>query len=65
MLVRKPKTMQSIPAVFKAIIQNDVQRRITKEQCVVNFAEHKRLHVERQDLTKAAVLITARKQQNT
>lgn len=60
MLIEKPfKLKTNVPPLFKAIITNDVQRRLTKSSPVVNFAEHKRLHREHQDLMKAAELATA------
>ena len=59
-LVEKPfKLTQSIPPLFKSIITNDRLRRLTKSSPVVNFAEHKRLRIEHQDLVKAAELVTA------
>lgn len=60
MLVEKPwKPKVSTPALFKEIMHNDVQRRLTKSSPVVSFAEHKRLHVQHQDLMKAAERVTA------
>jgi hypothetical protein len=47
---------QSIPPLFKTIMENDEQRRLTKSSPVVNFAEHKRLYREHKDLMKEAEL---------
>jgi hypothetical protein len=60
MLREKPYVQaQSIPGLFKAIIQNDELRRLTKSSQVVNFAEHKRLRVEHMDYMRAAEKATA------
>lgn len=60
MLTEKPwKQPCSTPQLFKEIMQNDVQRRLTKSSPVVSFAEHKRLHVQHKDLMKAAERVTA------
>lgn len=50
---------QSIPALFKSIIANDEQRRLTKSSPVVSFTEHKRLYREHMDFMRAAELATA------
>lgn len=44
---------QSVPALFRTIIENDEQRRLTKSSPVVSFADAKRLHVEHQDFMRA------------
>lgn len=60
MLTERPlKLPQSIPTLFRSIIENDEHRRLTKSSPVVNFAEHKRLRIEHQDLMKAAEAATA------
>lgn len=57
MLNARPfKLKQSIPPLFKEIIQNDELRRLTKSSEVVNFAESRRLHTQHKDLMKAAEL---------
>jgi hypothetical protein len=50
---------QSIPKLFKAIIANDEQRRLTKSSQVVNFAEARRLTMEHRDFMRAAEKATA------
>ena len=60
MLVEKPfKLTVNKPPLFRHIEQNDGMRRLTKSSPVVNFAEHRRLHIEHKDLMKAAELATA------
>jgi hypothetical protein len=59
LLVEKPyKPITNRPQLFQIIIENDIQRKLTKSSQVVNFAEHKRLHREHQDLMRAAELAT-------
>ena len=61
MLKEKPFALkENKPALFKTIEQNDTLRRLTKSSPVVNFAEHRRLHIEHKDLMKAAELRLAR-----
>jgi hypothetical protein len=61
LLVEKPyKLITNRPQLFQTIIENDIQRKLTKSSQVVNFAEHKRLHREHRDLMRAAELATTR-----
>jgi hypothetical protein len=53
------KLKTNVPPLFKQIINNDVQRRLTKSSPVVSFAEHKRLKIEHQDLMIAAEIVVA------
>lgn len=55
---RQPKVLK-LPALFKAIIQNDEQRRIMKQESVVSFSEAKGLIIEHRDFMRAAEKATA------
>lgn len=60
MLVEKSLTPNlKLPALFQAIIENDEQRRITKQAPVVSFTEAKRLIIEHRDFMRAAEKATA------
>jgi hypothetical protein len=50
---------QNIPPLFKSIMENDEQRRLTKSSPVVSFADAKRLIVEHKDFMRAAEKATA------
>lgn len=57
MLVEKPKSdrvLLSRPQLFKEIIHNDEQRRITMENTVVSFEAHQRLTQQHRDYMRAA-----------
>jgi hypothetical protein len=61
LLVEKPyKLITNRPQLFQTIIENDIQRKLTKSSQVVNFAEHKRLHREHRDLMRAVEFATTR-----
>jgi hypothetical protein len=60
MLIEKPLVRTcKLPPLFKAIIENDEQRRINMGGTVVKFAEFKRLQTEHKDFMLAAEKATA------
>jgi hypothetical protein len=57
MLVEKTKDAKpelSRPALFREIIHNDEQRRITRASPVVSFEAHKRLSQQHKDYMRSA-----------
>jgi hypothetical protein len=59
MLTEKPRKVPKLPALFQAIIDNDEQRRLTKQAPIISFSEAQRLIVEHRDFMREAEKVTA------